>query len=273
MGFGLIEDATKWQRRGSDEPWLDDSFLAELSPKATRLLERDAWLLGNGPIDRRDEDMVRQRLADQTGAPMVIVLAGTVKGIHARWDGPNVLITVAGPGDALNVEDFLTGRTTITHVAWSQPVTLLAVSHVRFREILACDKEIHHALTMTLARRVQTLAIQRGHAGRPVEQRLWAFLVDLGRRHGTPTSDGCTALRVGMTRADLATAINASDKSVETALQKLRTAGKLATGYREVVLHELPTEEELDKSFWVPDDQLSDANQPAVGVTTAKRRE
>jgi CRP-like cAMP-binding protein len=133
-------------------------------------------LLGNGPIDRRDEDMVRERLADQTGAPMVIVLAGTVKGIHARWDGPSVLITVAGPGDALNVEDFLTGRTTITHVAWSQPVILLAVSHVRFREILACDKEIHRALTMALARRVHTLVIQRGHAGRPVEQRLWAFL-------------------------------------------------------------------------------------------------
>jgi CRP/FNR family transcriptional regulator, cyclic AMP receptor protein len=265
MGYGLIEETTKWQRRGSNEPWLDDSFLGELSPKATRLLERHAWLLGNGPIDRRDEDIVRERLADRTGAPLVIVLEGTVKGIHARWDGPSALVTVAGPGDALNAEDFLTGTTTITHVAWSRTVILLAVPHVRFHEILECDKEIHHALTMTLARRVNALTIQRGHAGRPVEQRLWAFLVGLGRRHGAPTYDGATALRIGLTRADLATAISASNKSVEAGLQKLRAAGKLTTGYRQVVLHELPTEEELDKSFWVPDAQHrpSDVNDPA----------
>lgn len=96
-----------------------------------------------------------------------------------------------------------------------------------------------------------------------VEQRLWAFLVGLGRRHGVHIGTGCLLLRIGLTRADLAPAINVSAKSVEAALQRLRAQGKLSTGYKEVVLHQLPTEEELDRSFWSLDVQRADPNSLA----------
>lgn len=206
-------------------------------------------LLGGGPIGGRAEEMVLQRLTGEAGAPMIIVLDGTVKVIHVRWDGLSVLANIAGPGDVLNADEFLTGTTTIARVAWVTTVILIAIPHRAFHEILASDTEIQRALTLTLARRIQALTNQHGHARRTVEQRLWAFLVDLARRHGTRTGDGSVTLQVGLTRTDLATAVNASDNSVETALHKLRKAGKLITGYRQVVLHELPTEEEFDRSF------------------------
>lgn len=41
-------------------------------------------------------------------------------------------------------------------------------------------------------------------------------------------------------------------------MRKLRTTGKLTTGYAQVILHELPTEEELDKSFWSCNGQPAD---------------
>lgn len=250
MGQGLIEEATKWRRRGSAEPWLADSFLADLSPSALQRLERHAWLL----LSKREIDWVSERatqqLAGQTGAPVIIVLDGVIKVFHTRWDGPNVLVNVAGPGDVLNAEEFLTGTATITRFTWAGDAVLMAIPRQKFRDLLARDEEFQGALALTLAQRVQALTLQRGHAGRKVEQRLWAFLVDLGRRHGRQIHDGHTVLRVGLTQADLAAAVGASSNSVETAMRTLRTAGKLTTGYAQVILHELPTEEELDMSFW-----------------------
>lgn len=257
MGQGLIEEATKWRRRGLAEPWLADSFLADLSPDALRRLERHGRLLSDGEIDWVSE-RATQQLAGQTGAPVVIVLDGVIKVFRARWDGPDVLVNVAGPGDVLNAEESLTGTATITRFAWAGNAVLLAIPHKKFRGLHTCDEEIQRALSLTLAQRVQALTIQRGHAGRKVEQRLWAFLVDLGRRHGTQTPDGHIALRVGLTQADLAAAVGASSNSVESAMRKLRTAGKLTTGYAQVILHELPTEEELDKSFWSWNGQPAD---------------
>jgi CRP/FNR family transcriptional regulator, cyclic AMP receptor protein len=248
VGYGLIEEAIKWRRRGLAEPWLADSFLADLPPEALGRLERHAWLLREGHSDRRPE-RATQRLVSDAHAPVVIVLHGTVKVFHARWDGPTVLVNVAGPGDVLNAEACLTGAATITQFEWSGSAQMLAIPREKFRDILAHDEETQRALAQTLARQVQTLTIQRGHAGRKVEQRLWAFLVALGRRHGTPTRDARIVLSVGLTQADLAAAIGASINSVEAALRTLRETGKLTTGYAQVILHELPTEDELDKSF------------------------
>ena len=73
--------------------------------------------------------------------------------------------------------------------------------------------------------------------------------MDLGRRHGTPTRDARIVLSVGLTQADLAAAVSASIHSVEAAMRTLRETGKLTTGYAKVILRELPTEDELDKSF------------------------
>jgi CRP-like cAMP-binding protein len=256
MGHGLIEEATKWRRRGLAEPWLADSFLADLSPSALSRLERDASLLRADQIDRGAEQ-ASQQLASHTGAPVAIVLDGAVKVFHTRWDGPDVLVNIAGPGDVLNVEEFLTGVATITRYASSGNAVLLAIPREKFREFLGSDEEAQRVLTLGLARRVQTLTIQRGHAGRKVEQRLWAFLVHLARRHGRRIHDGRTLLR-GLTQADLAAAVGASINSVEAAMRTLRIAGKLTSGYAQVILHELPTEDELDKSFWRWTGQLAD---------------
>ncbi|WP_158883260.1 Crp/Fnr family transcriptional regulator [Amycolatopsis anabasis] len=241
MGLGLIEEATKWRRRGLSEPWLEDSFVAELPPDSLRRLERHASLLDAGQLDG---------IPGAAGAPVVIVLDGAVKVFQVRWDGPNVLVDVAGPGDVLNAEEIVTGVATAVRFGQSGKVVLLSVPRRKFRELLDCDQEMERALCRTFARRLQAQMNQRSHTGRKVEQRLWAFLVELGRRHGTPANRGGTLLRVGLTQADLAAALGVSRNSVETARRNLREAGKLSTGYAQAVLHELPSEEELDQAFW-----------------------
>lgn len=250
MGQGVIEDVFKRRRRGLTSPWLSDSFLAGLSYGAVRRLDHDASPLNNSQSDRTPDDAAGHQLAGEAGAPVIIVLDGAVKVFHPRWDGPNVLVNVAGPGDVLNAEESITSTETITRLTWASRAQLITIPRRRFRDALAHNDEIQRVLLRVFAQRAQALTIQRGHAGRTVEQRLWAFLVSLGRRHGTPTDDGHTLLRVGLTQADLAAAVGASNNSMEAAIQKLRKAGKVTTGYTRIILHELPTEEELDKSFW-----------------------
>jgi len=52
MGRGLVEDIVKWHRHGLVEPWLPDSFMAELSAESIGRLERHATLLAN--VDQVD---------------------------------------------------------------------------------------------------------------------------------------------------------------------------------------------------------------------------
>jgi len=61
MGYGLIEETAKSRRRGLTEPWLADSFLADLSPNALCRLEGDevyakASLKKYRPMAARNED-------------------------------------------------------------------------------------------------------------------------------------------------------------------------------------------------------------------------
>ncbi|MGH3822615.1 MAG: hypothetical protein ACRDRA_07210 [Pseudonocardiaceae bacterium] len=93
-------------------------------------MERHASLLRAGPTDGGLE-RATQQFPDQTGTPVVIVLDGVVKVFHARWDGPNVLVDVAGVGDVLNAEEFLTGAT-ITRFTPYGNATLLAIPRERF---------------------------------------------------------------------------------------------------------------------------------------------
>lgn len=234
-GQGLIEETIKLRRRGADEPWLADSFLAGLPADSMRRLERC------GAVSRTSA-----RIDLSTGArPAVIVLNGVVKVFHTRWDGRETLVQVAGVGDLLDLDG--TPGTAVRLVdGWRTDV--LVIPRQRFRDLCVRDDEINDALVRTLARRVQELTAQLGHSGRRVEHRLWAFLVALARRQGERMRKDIW-LEIGLTQADLAAAIGATTNSVEVAVRRLRETERISTGYALFILHSLPDEEELDREF------------------------
>jgi CRP/FNR family transcriptional regulator, cyclic AMP receptor protein len=237
MGLGLVEEIIKWQRRGTDEPWLPDSFMTELSPESISRLERHATPLYSF-------EHVDWMAAD---SPVAIVLLGTAIVCRDRWDGHSTIERITGIGDVVNGETLFTDPVPMRLVRPSVG-TALAVPRRKFRDLMDNDEEIRQAMLRTLSYWLRESTVHRSHSGRRVEQRLWAFLVRLGRRHGSPSSEG-VEVSVGLTQPDLAAAIGASNNAVEAALKQLRDAGKLTTRYASCVLHELPTEEELDQGF------------------------
>lgn len=237
MGLGLVEDTIRWRRRGTEEPWLRDSLMAGLSADAIRRLERHATPL-------TDADKVDWTASD---APVVIVLGGTITVYLARSDGHLTIDRIAGIGDVVNGEHLFIDHPVPMRLGRSRGARAMAVPQRKFRDLLDQDKEIQESMWRAFAHWRRESAVRHSHSGRRVEQRLWAFLVGLARRHGEPFAQGLL-VDVGLTQADLAAAIGASHNSVEAALARLRRAGKLTTSYASCVLHELPSEDELDQA-------------------------
>jgi CRP/FNR family transcriptional regulator, cyclic AMP receptor protein len=227
---GMIENTNEWRPRGLGEPWLPDSFMAELSPDAVKQIER------HGKV-RRDIESIS---LTGDGAAVSIVLIGVVKVVRIRWDGKHTLVHVAGMGDVLNAEVLLTGNDMPRTMFLGQRSTVLAIPRRRFGSMHASSEEIRAALARCVAQRMQEHEMWRAHAGRTVEARAWALLVGLARRHG---------MHLDLTQAEIASALGASCSAVEGAMRNLRAAGKIATGYASVSLRELPSDEELDQSL------------------------
>jgi CRP/FNR family transcriptional regulator, cyclic AMP receptor protein len=247
MSTGLIAWAASIRVPQLEPMWLEDSFLAGLSDKACRRLERHGSGLGRfGFVDNGDVATRQQIVARD--APAVVVLRGAVKVFYARGDGRKALVDIAGPGDLLVPEPFVSGMALPMSVSWTDESLLLVVPRRAFLDLLAADQEIRQAFMLVIALRAQAFTRQRGHAARPTEQRVWSLLVDLGRRHGIGRGER-VVLNIGLTQPDLAAAVDATISAVEGAMRKLRKLGKISTGYASVQLNELPSDEELEQSF------------------------
>jgi CRP-like cAMP-binding protein len=239
MSLGAIEETIKWRRHGRDEPWLPDSFMAELSDDAIRQLERYGRV-------RKDIGAIASKGDD---AGVIIVLNGAVKVFRLYWGGRQALVHIAGHGDVLNAEAPLTGRDLPhTMFAANHDSAVLVVPRQRFGLLVARDEDVHRALARSFARRLQEQEMWLGHIGRTTEARVWAFLVGLARRHGRRFSYG-TRLDLGLTQSDIAAALGVSISSVENAMRNLRNAGQLSTGYAFVALQDVPSEETLDRDY------------------------
>ena len=179
----------------------------------------------------------------------MVVLRGNVKVFRGCADGRKALTDVLGCGDLLSPEQFIHEMQAATYVMWERRADFLAVPRELFLDLAKTDRLVADALAMALARRIQALDRQRGHARRNVAHRVWALLIGLARRHGQMLESGVVLLDIGLTQDDIAGAVDACLSSVQGALRRLRERGMLDTGLTTMRLMELPTDEELECSF------------------------
>lgn len=214
-----------------EEPWLPDSFMAELSSDAIRRLERKGEVR-NG-VDGID--------ASGDNAPIEVVLTESVKVYQHCLGCKPSLVHIAGPGDLVNVEPVLTGDNSPAHTVLraGRNAHVLVVSRPNFRELMVSCDEIRSAVTRTVARRVQEQEARVGHGRGTRDVRVWAFLAEPALRHGRRDSDS-VSFNLDLRHSDIASALGMSPKSVELALRTLRRAGKLWSCGRSRALREMP---------------------------------
>jgi CRP-like cAMP-binding protein len=109
----------------------------------------------------------------------------------------------------------------------------------RFLAFLDRNPEAWRLLAAMLGDRLDWANQRRlDFTGHPVDQRLARVVVQLAERHGYPVEGGID-LGIALTQEELGKLVGAAKESAVKAVQQMRGAGLIRTGYRRIVVADL----------------------------------
>lgn len=171
---------------------------------------------------------------------VLVILQGVVKLKVVTAEGDQSLAGVRGVGDVLGETEVLSGATAHHTFAIAGPKAVAI--QVIAREVLTrCMELVPGETTSYLAEQVQNNLWLNLMTRRSVEVRLALLLYDLAVRHGHPTPTGGRLIDLGLTHAELGSAISTSRVSVARVLSDMSASGLITTGYREILILDLQT--------------------------------
>lgn len=169
---------------------------------------------------------------------VLVILQGVVKLKVVTAEGDESLVGVQGVGDVLGETEVLSGATAhhTFAIAGPQAVAIQVITREVFTRWMG---RVHAEATRYLAEQVHNNLWFNLMTRRSVEARLALLLYDLAVRHGRPTPTGGRLVDLGLTHAELGSAINASRVSVAGVLARMSVSGLITTGYREILIIDL----------------------------------
>ncbi|ONI78586.1 hypothetical protein ALI144C_27595 [Actinosynnema sp. ALI-1.44] len=183
---------------------------------------------------------------------VLLIEAGAVKVLLSAGDGSELIVDLYGQGELIGELGVLSGRPRSATVVGHTAGAAVHIPGVRFRELARRHADVLLLVNETLDRRLRNADFrQLAMASREVPNRVAYQLLSWAKDHGERTPDG---LRVqGITQRELAQSVNASDKSVDAALQLLRSDGLVRTGRLWYVLPDARRlAENLARPTWKP---------------------
>ena len=211
---------------------MEPSLLAPLSPA-----ERAEVLAA--AVTRhfsRGETAMRE---GEPGESLHLVRSGRLAVRVSTPDGATATLTIISAGASFGELALLGGHhvRTATVVALEATETL-ALTRSAFDALRLSHPAVERLVTEALARRVQELSSALLEALYvPVDRRVVARLVDLGREYGGPTTDG--PVTVPLTQDDLAGMAGTTRPTTNQVLQRLADEGALRLGRGRIELTDL----------------------------------
>ncbi|MBB6172839.1 CRP-like cAMP-binding protein [Nocardiopsis mwathae] len=204
------------------------------------------------------EDVARQ------GEPVrrvFVVHSGYLKVFARSRDGEEILSAIFGPRDLVGAASSALRPPTWRHtVRAAGEVRVTAIPRRYFRIFLLDHPRVALELNGYIAHLLSD-SDQRflDMSTRGIEARLSRLLATLAERFGYEV-DGGTEIAAPMTQKELASFIGASEVSVSRALQQLRRDGVVETGYRRLLVRDLPALEAGTVAVGRDSDRGSDAD-------------
>ncbi|ALG06172.1 Crp/Fnr family transcriptional regulator [Kibdelosporangium phytohabitans] len=200
------------------------------------------------PFDRADRLMT----VGASSAEVLLIEAGAVKVLLSAGNGSELIVDLYGRGELIGELGVLSGRPRSATVVGHMAGAAVHIPGARFRELARRHADVLLLVNDTLDRRLRNAdGRQLAMASREVPNRVAYQLLVWAKEHGERTPDG---LRVrGITQRELAQTVNASEKSVDAALQVLRAEGLVRTGRLCYVLPDARRlAEKLARPDWKP---------------------
>lgn len=168
------------------------------------------------------------------GAPsdeVLLIDTGSVKVVLPGQNGIDSILGFYGPGAVLGEMGVLSGTRRSASIIARTPGRAVHVDGPRFVALTDDDREMQHFVMDLFRQRVSRAdRRQENLASLGVPVRLARQLLDLARELGEPEGPGFVVR--GVTQAELAQLVTASQKSIEHAVSLLRKDGVLHTDRR-----------------------------------------
>jgi CRP/FNR family cyclic AMP-dependent transcriptional regulator len=171
---------------------------------------------------------------------VIALHGGWVKVVAATEQGGLALLALRSRGELIGEQAALENQPRTASVIAAGPVTGYVVQPAAFLRFLAGHPDAALTVTRALSAKLRWATNRRVEfSGLPVRVRLARVLCDLARMNSTWTPDG-VQLGYRLTQPELAAMIGTSDPSVQRAMGELRAQSLVATGYRTLVILDLP---------------------------------
>jgi CRP/FNR family transcriptional regulator, nitrogen oxide reductase regulator len=202
----------------------------------------------------RQRDYSAGELIHHYGHPaerLEIVAAGTVKLTRPTTTGRDVLLDVLGPGSLCGGIDLLGQETYPDSAMANTDCCILIITPSEFRDILQAYPTAAVAALEYVSGRLRSAhdSIEQLSAY-PVERRLAATLIKLGRRLGREDDEGLL-IDMPLSRQDLADMTGATVETVSRVLSRFRQDGLINSGRRWVSIVDHPGLERLAEDVFI----------------------
>jgi CRP/FNR family transcriptional regulator, cyclic AMP receptor protein len=217
----------------SGEPaFEDESFAALLEPQDWSALQ----LMGRLRACPRGSALIYQGERDKQ---LMVLLEGRVKVTRASRDGPEILLSIRGPGEILGELPWLDGEPRLTSVIALEPAQALVIDPRAFQRYLESSPPVMLALLEVFSHRWRDAVLKRAEfPASDTTGRLCSRLVELADRYGE-RSEECTVIGLPLSQEELGAWVGASHAGVAKALQVLRELGWITTKRRRITVHDL----------------------------------
>ncbi|MDP9796412.1 CRP-like cAMP-binding protein [Catenuloplanes nepalensis] len=213
--------------------WGPGTFLAQLGPELV------AELLALGVRRRFEAGHVLIREGDR-GTHVELLLLGFVKVTTLAGDA-DTLLSVRMPGDVLGETAVLTGAPRNATVTTCGRVISVVLAGPVFEGFLRRRPDAMRLVTASVVGQLQFANRRRTDFGAyPAHIRLARVLIEIADGCGRPRPDGSVEIGVTLSQPELATMIGIAQATVQKAMQELRGKGLIETGYRRLVVCDLP---------------------------------
>lgn len=160
---------------------------------------------------------------------MYRLTAGVAEGYHITPDGRRQIIDFYVPGDIFGIE---AGSEYSQFVVAIADGRAQAIGRAALNQLIACNCRASSELWFSLAKRIQLTQIHILRLGRPAEEKVAGFILEMGER-----LSGHDAIHLPMTRQAIADHLGMTIETVSRTLTQLRQSGIIALcGSRDIVV-------------------------------------
>lgn len=165
---------------------------------------------------------------------LFVVHTGSVKLIHTSPSGRTQIVRVAGPGEAVGEQAFLTGERPDHHVEAAEATRLCVFDHADLARLVATYPGISVGMLRALSERLTDAERRLALSALDVPARVAGYLLDLPGEGGA----GTYRVRLPLPKKDVASWMATTPESFSRALGRLERAGLVGVDHDVITLRD-----------------------------------